>query len=85
MLQGLTVNGSKVKNDSKIMRYVHCVLNIYFVNDWWNLNKWFNQMNISFDHGLPKMWQSYFTIRWEKCTKWLILSSSWISIIIWFL
>jgi hypothetical protein len=38
MLQGLTVNGSKVKNDPKIMRDVHCVVNVYFVNDWQNLN-----------------------------------------------
>ena len=47
MLQGLTVNGWKVKNDFKIMRGVNYVLNVYFVNNWEDLNKWINQMNIS--------------------------------------
>jgi chondroitin AC lyase len=46
MLQALTVNGSSVKNDLKIMSNVHCALNIWFAHDWQNPNWWFNQINI---------------------------------------
>jgi chondroitin AC lyase len=46
MLQALTVNGSTIINDPKIMAQVHCALNIWFINDWQNPNWWFNQIDI---------------------------------------
>jgi chondroitin AC lyase len=46
MLQAITVNGSTIKNDPKIMAEVHCALNVWFINDWQNPNWWFNQIGI---------------------------------------
>jgi hypothetical protein len=46
MLQALTVNGSTVKNDPKLMVDVHCALNVWFIHDWQNPNWWFNQIDI---------------------------------------
>ena len=46
MLQALTVNGSKIQNNSTIMLQVHCALNIWFIHDWQNPNWWFNQIDI---------------------------------------
>jgi len=46
MLQALTVNGSSIKNDPKIMADVHCALNVWFINDWKNPNWWFNEIGI---------------------------------------
>jgi chondroitin AC lyase len=46
MLQAITVNGSTIKNDPKIMADVHCALKVWFTNDWQNPNWWFNQINI---------------------------------------
>ena len=46
MLQALTVNGSKIQNNSTIMSKVHCSLKVWFDNDWQNPNWWFNQIDI---------------------------------------
>jgi hypothetical protein len=46
MLQAITVNGSTIKNDPKIMTDVHCALEVWFTNDWKNPNWWFNQIDI---------------------------------------
>ena len=45
MLQALTVNGSTVRNDTKIRVAAHCALNVWLTNDWLNPNWWFNQIN----------------------------------------
>ncbi len=47
MLQALTVNGSTVKNDPKLMSDFHCALNVWFIHDWQNPNWWFNHIDIS--------------------------------------
>jgi chondroitin AC lyase len=46
MVQAVTVNGSSVKNDPKILANAHCALNVWLVNDWKNPNWWFNEIGI---------------------------------------
>ena len=46
MLQALTVNGSRIKNDPSMLTNVHCALNVWLVNDWRNPNWWFNEIGI---------------------------------------
>lgn len=46
MLQALTVNGSRIKNDPEMLTNVHCALNVWLVNDWTNPNWWFNEIGI---------------------------------------
>ena len=46
MLQALTVNGSSVKNDSKIRTAVHCALNVWLTRDWRNPSWFFDQVVI---------------------------------------
>jgi chondroitin AC lyase len=46
MLQALTVNGSTVRNDTKMRTAAHCALNVWLTNDWQNPNWWFNQIDI---------------------------------------
>jgi chondroitin AC lyase len=46
MLQAITVNGSTIKNDPKVMINVHCALNVWLVNDWQSLDWAYNQANI---------------------------------------
>jgi chondroitin AC lyase len=46
MIQAVTVNGSSVKNDSKLLSNAHCALNVWLINDWKNPNWWFNEIGI---------------------------------------
>jgi hypothetical protein len=46
MLQAVTVSGSTIKNDPKIMSQVHCALRVWLVNDWKNSNWRFNEIGI---------------------------------------
>jgi chondroitin AC lyase len=46
MVQAVTVNGSSVKNDPKILANAHCALHVWLVNDWENPNWWFNEIGI---------------------------------------
>ncbi len=46
MVQAVTVNGSSVKNDPKILANAHCALNVWLDNDWENPNWWFNEIGI---------------------------------------
>ena len=52
MLRALTVNGSSLKNDPKIMSQVHCALQAWFDHDWRNPNWWFNQIGIPLEAGM---------------------------------
>ena len=52
MLRALTVNGSSLKNDPKLMSQVHCALNVWFTNDWKNPNWWFNQIGVPLEAGM---------------------------------
>jgi hypothetical protein len=46
MLQALTINGSTIKNDTKILSSVHCALNVWltrhFIHKFW----WYNRIGI---------------------------------------
>ena len=44
MLQAITVNGSSIKNDPKIMAQVHCGLQVWFDHDWLCPNWWDNEV-----------------------------------------
>ena len=44
ILQALTVNGSSIKNDPKIMSQVHCALQVWFDHDWQCPNWWDNEI-----------------------------------------
>ena len=46
MLQAVTVNGSKVQNDSEMLVSVHCALNVWLVNDWQAPNWFHNEINV---------------------------------------
>jgi chondroitin AC lyase len=46
MLQALTVNGSTVQNDTKILSAAHCALNVWLIRDWQNPNWWWNRISI---------------------------------------
>ena len=46
MLQAITVNGSSIPNDTKVLSAVHCALNVWLINDWQNPNWWFNEIEI---------------------------------------
>ena len=46
MLQAITVNGSTIKNDPKIMSQVHCALQVWFDHDWLCPNWWDNEILI---------------------------------------
>ena len=46
MLQAVTVPGSSVQNDSRLLAGAHCALNVWLVRDWSNPNWWFNQIGI---------------------------------------
>jgi chondroitin AC lyase len=46
MIQALTVPGSTVHNDTKLLSAIHCALNIWLINDWRNPNWFFNQIGI---------------------------------------
>jgi chondroitin AC lyase len=46
MIQALTVPGSTVHNNTKLISAIHCGLNVWLVNDWRNPNWFFNQIGI---------------------------------------
>ena len=46
ILQAVTVNGSSIKNDPKIMAQVHCALQVWFDHDWQCPNWWDNEILI---------------------------------------
>ncbi|UJR38527.1 hypothetical protein I4U23_031195 [Adineta vaga] len=46
MLQALTAPGSPAQNHTKLSSAARCVLHVWLVNDWEDLNWWFNQIGI---------------------------------------
>jgi chondroitin AC lyase len=46
MIQALTVPGSSVHNNTKLISAIHCALNVWLINDWRNPNWYFNQIGI---------------------------------------
>ncbi|CAF3309654.1 unnamed protein product [Rotaria socialis] len=62
MIQALTVNGSTVQNDTKLLQAAHCALNIWLIRDWQNPNWWFNRI------GVPIILTSYLLMLGDNIT-----------------
>ena len=46
MLQAWTINGSTVKNDTKLLSSIHCALNVWLTKDFKHKFWWYNKIGI---------------------------------------